>query len=131
RSPWQEVNLKNFPSKEKLEYCIDLYFGHFHQASLLSIVVGDCSHTLQVWPLIHQPSFDPDQDPTVTLAVASIGALYSPWSAAKTFSNTMSEINRRLLLFLVSEPDTQRMDSTVTNSQQRQAEYDCRYTRAE
>lgn len=37
RSPWQAVSLKNFPSKDKLEYCIDLYFGNFHQASSVPI----------------------------------------------------------------------------------------------
>ncbi|KIW16773.1 hypothetical protein PV08_03963 [Exophiala spinifera] len=98
------------------------FFSHFFSSwALQPSTVDALTHYMQlptqrspwqaVWPLIHQPSFDPDQDPTVTLAVASVGALYSPWSAAKAFSNAMSEINRRLLLFL--------------------AEYDCRYTRTE
>jgi hypothetical protein len=28
RSPWQTVSLANFPSKEKLDHCIDLFFRH-------------------------------------------------------------------------------------------------------
>ncbi|KAF5610972.1 uncharacterized protein FTJAE_14235 [Fusarium tjaetaba] len=31
RSPWLPSNLDHFPDKEKLEYCIDMYFAHFHQ----------------------------------------------------------------------------------------------------
>lgn len=34
RSPWHAVELKNFPSKEKFELCIDNYFAHFHKVSL-------------------------------------------------------------------------------------------------
>jgi hypothetical protein len=37
RSPWQSVNLKHLPSKEKLEYCIGLYFAHHHQVRSLSV----------------------------------------------------------------------------------------------
>ncbi|KAH8812805.1 hypothetical protein F5884DRAFT_899041 [Xylogone sp. PMI_703] len=95
QSPWQPINLKHFPSKEKLEHCIDRYFAHFQQT----------------WPIIHQPTFDPARDLTVTLAVACIGVLYTHLPEAKTFSNTLSELNRRLLLFL--------------------AEYDPRYVRTE
>ncbi|KAF5725032.1 hypothetical protein FMUND_245 [Fusarium mundagurra] len=84
RSPWQPSNLDRFPDKEKLEYCIDMYFAHFHQ----------------MFPFIHQPTFDPAKDLTVTLAIASIGALYTQLSEAVSFSNTLSELNRRLLLFL-------------------------------
>ena len=29
-SPWQSISLPNFPSKERLDYCIDMYFAHFH-----------------------------------------------------------------------------------------------------
>lgn len=34
RSPWHAVELKHFPSKEKLELCIDNYFAHFHKVLL-------------------------------------------------------------------------------------------------
>ncbi|KIY04070.1 uncharacterized protein Z520_00762 [Fonsecaea multimorphosa CBS 102226] len=95
RSPWQSVNLTHFPTKEKLEYCIDRYFAHFHL----------------VCPIIHQATFDPSDDLTVTLAIASIGACYTHYNNAKAFSSTLSELNRRLLLFL--------------------AEYDRRYVRTE
>ncbi|KAF4428950.1 hypothetical protein FACUT_9213 [Fusarium acutatum] len=84
RSPWQPSNLDRFPDKEKLEYCIDMYFAHFHQ----------------MFPFIHQPTFDPAKDLTITLAIASVGALYTQLSEAAAFSNALSELNRRLLLFL-------------------------------
>ena len=29
RSPWQSMSLTSFPSKEQLDYFLDLYFGHF------------------------------------------------------------------------------------------------------
>lgn len=32
-SPWQPVTLDHFPTKEKLDHCIDLYFLHFDQVS--------------------------------------------------------------------------------------------------
>ncbi|KIW17546.1 hypothetical protein PV08_04740 [Exophiala spinifera] len=95
RSPWQSSNLDRFPDKAKLDYCIDRYFAQFHQ----------------LFPFIHQPTFDPAKDLTVTLAIASIGALYTQLSEAVSFSNALSELNRRLLLFL--------------------AEYDRRYVRTE
>ncbi|RBA18229.1 hypothetical protein FPRO05_10524 [Fusarium proliferatum] len=95
RSPWQPSNLDRFPDNKKLEYCIDMYFAQFHQ----------------MFPFIHQPTFDPAKDLTVTLAIASIGALYTQLSEAVSFSSTLSELNRRLLLFL--------------------AEYDRRYVRTE
>lgn len=31
---WPELNLDKFPSKRKLDHCIDLYFAHFHRVSL-------------------------------------------------------------------------------------------------
>jgi hypothetical protein len=35
RNPmWPEINLDKFPSKRKLDHCIDLYFAHFHRVSL-------------------------------------------------------------------------------------------------
>lgn len=34
RSPWQPVSLEAFPSKEKLDYLIDLYFANFDHVSV-------------------------------------------------------------------------------------------------
>jgi hypothetical protein len=102
RSPWQPANLKHFPSKELFEHCIDRYFAQFQKVHPLILLLVDVLKDEQVWPLIHQPTFDPDRDPTVTLAIVSIGALYTHLSEAKSFSNTLSELNRRLLLFMVT-----------------------------
>jgi hypothetical protein len=41
RSPWPPISLDKFPGKEKLGYCIDRYFVHFHPVScLVAIIVG-------------------------------------------------------------------------------------------
>ncbi|KAH8816699.1 fungal-specific transcription factor domain-containing protein [Xylogone sp. PMI_703] len=86
---WPDINLTNFPSEEKLDHCVDLYFAHFHRT----------------FPIIHQPTFDPAKDPVViTLAVACIGACYTEFDGARSFANALSELNRRLLLFM-SEQD--------------------------
>ena len=34
RVPWQTVSLANFPSKEKLDHCLDMFFRHFDRVSL-------------------------------------------------------------------------------------------------
>lgn len=83
----QTLNLESFPSREKLDCCIDLYFAHFH--STLAI--------------IYQPTFDPGKDPVVTLAVVSIGACYTNFAGAKSFSTALSELIRRLLLFMAEQ----------------------------
>ncbi|KAL6228769.1 fungal-specific transcription factor domain-containing protein [Aspergillus navahoensis] len=80
----QSLSLDNFPSKEKLNHCIDLYFAHFQP-------------TLS---FIHQPTFDPGKDLVVTLAMISIGACYTEFAGAKAFSITLSELIRRLLVFM-------------------------------
>lgn len=34
RTPWQTVSLAHFPSKEKLDHCIDLFFRHFDRVRI-------------------------------------------------------------------------------------------------
>jgi hypothetical protein len=89
RSPFdysslQSLSLEYFPSKEKLDHCIDLYFTHFQP-------------TLAI---IHLPTFDPGDDLVVTLAVICIGACYTEFDGLKAFSTTLSDLIRRLLVFL-------------------------------
>ncbi|OAP56474.1 hypothetical protein AYL99_09653 [Fonsecaea erecta] len=83
----QTLNLDHFPSKEKLDHCIDLYFAYFHP-------------TLD---LVHQPTFDPGRDLVLTLAVVSVGACYSDLQGAKAFSIVLSELVRRLLIFVAEQ----------------------------
>ncbi|OQV01808.1 Fungal specific transcription factor domain-containing protein [Cladophialophora immunda] len=83
----QSLNLDQFPSKEKLDHCIDLYFAYFHP-------------TLD---LVHQPTFDPGRDLVLTLAMVSIGACYSDLPGAKVFSIVLSELIRRLLIFMAEQ----------------------------
>jgi hypothetical protein len=37
RPPWQAVSLANFPSKAKLDHCIDLYFAHFDRVGIFPL----------------------------------------------------------------------------------------------
>ncbi|KAH7082309.1 hypothetical protein FB567DRAFT_630709 [Paraphoma chrysanthemicola] len=80
----QTLNLESFPPKEDLDHCIDLYFAHFHP--MLSF--------------IHLPTFDPGRDLVVTLAIICIGVCYTQFPGSKAFSITLSELSRRLLVFM-------------------------------
>jgi hypothetical protein len=64
-----------------------LYFAHFHP----------------MLPVIHQPSFDPGRDLLVTLAVINIGACYTEFSDARSFSTALSDLIRRLLVFTAEQ----------------------------
>lgn len=81
---WDAVSLQAFPSKERLDQCVDLYFAQFDQ---------HC-------PVVHRPTFDPAQEPAVTLAMVTLGACFTSFSGAPAFSNALSELVRRLLIFL-------------------------------
>ena len=83
----QSLDLACFPSKDKLDHCLDLYFAYFNP--MLAIV--------------HQPTFDPGKDLVVTLAMISIGACYTNLSGAKAFSNALSELIHRLLVFMAEQ----------------------------
>ncbi|KAK5040505.1 hypothetical protein LTS07_001003 [Exophiala sideris] len=83
-NPRQTLSLDQFPSKEKLDHCLDLYFAYFHP--MLAV--------------LHQPTFDPGKDLVVTLAMVSIGACYSDITGAKQFSIALSELVKRLLVFM-------------------------------
>ncbi|KAH8891122.1 hypothetical protein GQ53DRAFT_649314 [Thozetella sp. PMI_491] len=94
-SPWPSVSFATFPKKEQLDHFIDLYFFHFDK----------------FFPFIHRPTFDPAKDFVLTLAMSVIGACYSGYPSARSFATALSELTRRLLLFM--------------------AEYDPRFVRAE
>ena len=87
RSSLQSLSVDEFPTMDQLDHCIDLYFAHFHD----------------MLPVIHLPTFDPGKDLVVTLAMICIGSCYSEFSGAKAFSITLSELIRRLLLFMAEE----------------------------
>ncbi|KAF2099256.1 hypothetical protein NA57DRAFT_55232 [Rhizodiscina lignyota] len=86
RPPWGTVSLANFPTTEMLNYCIDLFFARFH----LGIA------------FVHRPTFDASSQDCVplVLAMASIGACFTNFEGAKPFAHCLSELNRRLLLFM-------------------------------
>lgn len=54
-------------------------------------------------PVIHQPTFDPGRDLSVTLAVINIGACYTDFSEARSFSAVLSDLIRRLLVFTAEQ----------------------------
>lgn len=83
----QTLGLERFPSKATLDHCIDLYFAYFHP-------------TLAI---IHQPTFDPGKDLVVTLAMVCIGSCYTGFAGAKAFSIALSELIRKLLVFMAEQ----------------------------
>ncbi|KAI1634876.1 fungal-specific transcription factor domain-containing protein [Biscogniauxia mediterranea] len=81
---WSRISVDDFPSKEILDHCIDLYFANVHQ----------------ICPILHRPTFDPGESIIVTLAVVSLGACFTKFAQSRTLSDSISEINRRLLLYM-------------------------------
>ncbi|KAI1614124.1 hypothetical protein EDD36DRAFT_417971 [Exophiala viscosa] len=82
RIPWQEdvSILGNLPSPDILHHLIDLYFLHFHE----------------LWPIIHQPTFNVSKVPTIQiLSMACIGACYSGLDSSLDFADNLAELCRR------------------------------------
>lgn len=105
RVPWQTTSLANFPSKDKLDHCIDLFFRHFDRvclAAITELLLKVLTWLSQTFTVIHRPTFDPSKFPVLTLAMASVGACYSNFGEAHRFSNSLSELVRRLLTYMVS-----------------------------
>ncbi|PNP76440.1 hypothetical protein FNYG_10226 [Fusarium nygamai] len=87
RPLWKAVSLANFPSKAKLDHCIDLFFVHFRPPI----------------SFIHRPTLNPTTIPEVLLlSIVAIGARFSSMTGARIFANSIAELNRRILLVMVS-----------------------------
>lgn len=78
-----KLDLGNFPTPDKLDHCIDMFFTHFQP----------------MLPIIHEATFDPGKDLLVTLAMVDIGACYTEFDEALSFSTELSDLIRRLLVF--------------------------------
>ena len=52
--------------------------------------------------MIHRPTFNPGADLVLTLSMCAIGVLYSGLDGAKAFAQSLSELLRRRLIFMVS-----------------------------
>ncbi|CZR68334.1 uncharacterized protein PAC_18233 [Phialocephala subalpina] len=90
--PWAAISLANFPSKEKLDCCIDLYFARFHAAPNTSLK--------ELLSIPHRPTFNTNQAPVVlVLAMVTIGACYSNLERSHQFAIALSELNRRLVWY--------------------------------
>ncbi|KAK5264338.1 hypothetical protein LTR96_010355 [Exophiala xenobiotica] len=82
RIPWQEdvSMLRTLPRPDVLDHLVDLYFLHFHE----------------LWPIIHQPTFEVSKAPTIqVLSMACIGACYSGLENSLDFADTLAELCRR------------------------------------
>ncbi|KAK2686281.1 hypothetical protein QWA68_014847 [Fusarium oxysporum] len=96
RPLWRAVSLANFPSKAKIDHCIDLFFVNFRPPI----------------NFIHQPTFDPAKVPEVLLlAIVVIGARFSSMKGAMVFANSVAELNRRMLLVMNEQ------DPSLTHSE--------------
>ncbi|KAG9502145.1 hypothetical protein J7337_004970 [Fusarium musae] len=88
RPLWKAVSLANFPSKAKLDHCIDLFFVHFRPPI----------------SFIHRPTLNPTTlSEVLLLSIVAIGARFSSMSGARIFANSIAELNRRILLVMVSK----------------------------
>jgi hypothetical protein len=84
---------KGFPSQDVLAGFIGLYFENFHP----------------ILPIIHRPTFCIEKSPSILLiAMVSIGASYSSLKNAKAFADSLSELCKRCLAWMVSAPSLQR-----------------------
>lgn len=86
RYPYESADMSKFPTKKMIDGFIKLYFEQF-QSNL---------------PLIHRPTFSTETCPTIVLvAMATIGASYSDVEGAKVFADTLSELCKRTLTWMV------------------------------
>lgn len=86
RYPYESADMSKFPTRKVIDGFIKLYFEQFHTNL----------------PMIHRPTFSTETCPTVVLvAMASIGASYSDVEGAKIFADTLSELCKRTLTWMV------------------------------
>jgi hypothetical protein len=103
RGHWQPASIENFPSCPKLEHCIDMYFVHFNTVRHEPWTINESLISSQQFlSIIHRPTFDPLKDLLLTLTVVCVGSGFTALEKSREFSNTLSEICRRLLLLSVS-----------------------------
>lgn len=86
RFPYESADMSKFPSKTMIDSFIKIYFEQFHS----------------ILPMIHKPTFSTGTCPTIVLvAMASIGASYSHLEGAKMFADSLSELCKRTLTWMV------------------------------
>ncbi|EXJ53467.1 uncharacterized protein A1O5_13243 [Cladophialophora psammophila CBS 110553] len=100
RPLWKSITMECFPSKEKLDHCVDLFFINWRPAV----------------NFIHRPTFNPNRTPEIlVLAIASIGARFTRLSGAAQFATTLAEVVRRLSLSAVErDPDITKTEPYLT-----------------
>lgn len=101
RYPYESADMSKFPSKMMIDLFIKIYFEQFNQ----------------ILPMIHKPTFSTETCPTIVLvAMASIGASYSHVEGAKVFADTLSELCKRTLSWMVSAYVVCYTPSPIANS---------------
>ncbi|RVX69951.1 hypothetical protein B0A52_05786 [Exophiala mesophila] len=100
RPLWKSIATDYFPSKEKLDHCIDLFFANWRPAV----------------SFVHRPTFDPNGAPELlVLVIASIGARFTRLSGAPQFATALAEIVRRLSISAAeSDPDIIKTEPYLT-----------------
>ncbi|KIW19440.1 hypothetical protein PV08_00012 [Exophiala spinifera] len=101
RPLWTPISLENFPSKETLDHCVDLFFANWNP----------------IVSFIHRPTFNPTTAPEVLLiSMACIGARFTKFSGAPGFSSALAELGRRLLIATVERsPEVARTETYFTS----------------
>ncbi|KAK9476784.1 fungal-specific transcription factor domain-containing protein, partial [Lipomyces japonicus] len=86
RPPFPEVDMGKFPDCKTLDSFLHLYFQNFHP----------------VLPMIHRPTFRASTCPAILLAtMVSIGASYSEIEGSNLFADSMSELCKRLITWMI------------------------------
>lgn len=115
RYPYESADMSKFPTKKMIDGFIKLYFEQFHTNL----------------PMIHRPTFSTETCPTIILvAMASIGASYSNVEGAKVFADTLSELCKRTLTWMVLHTNIYDLD-LITNMNLIQAEFNPEYPRSD
>ncbi|KAF5636967.1 cytochrome P450 monooxygenase [Fusarium tjaetaba] len=106
RPLWKAVSLANFPSKAKLDHCIDLFFVHFRPPI----------------SFIHRPTLNPTTiSEVLLLSIVAIGARFSSMPGARIFANSIAELNRRILLVMNEQDPSHRHSEDYLTAQLLQA----------
>ncbi|KAL9560682.1 hypothetical protein ACKAV7_015173 [Fusarium commune] len=102
RPLWKAVSLANFPSKAKLDHCIDLFFIHFRPPI----------------SFIHRPTLNPTTiSEVLLLSIVAIGARFSSMPGAIVFANSIAELNRRILLLMNEQDSSHRYSEDYLTTQ--------------
>ncbi|KAL2835334.1 fungal-specific transcription factor domain-containing protein [Aspergillus pseudoustus] len=100
QSHWPTLDVSAFPSTRTLSICINFYFRHFHD-------------TL---PILCRSSFrSGEHSPVLLLAMAAIGAMYSPKRMA-ALAVALNELSRRAIVYLRESDRHLMFDTSIVQA---------------